>query len=147
MAKLPKGTKPLPNPVGTAPGVKAKVEGTFLMALPGVPSEMEAIFNQSVAPLLRKEAGKVAFFEKSIYADNIMESTLAPLVDQTMHENPYVYIKSHPKGEEKKPHLEIHFSTTAKHSKTAENRLGKAIAHLSELIRKNRGKIKTGTID
>jgi molybdenum cofactor synthesis domain-containing protein len=147
MATLPKGTKPLPNPAGTAPGVKAKVEGTFLIALPGVPSEMEAIFNQSVAPLLRKEAGKVAFFEKSIYADNIMESTLAPLVDQTMHENPYVYIKSHPKGEEKKPHLEIHFSTTAKHSKTAENRLGKAIAHLSELIRKNRGKIKTGTID
>jgi molybdopterin-biosynthesis enzyme MoeA-like protein len=103
---------------------------------------MEAIFDESVAPLLKKEAGKVAFFEVSIYADNIMESTLAPLIDQTMHDNPYVYIKSHPKGEEKKPHLEIHFSTTTKDSKTARDRLGKAIIQLSELIQRNNGKIK-----
>jgi molybdenum cofactor synthesis domain-containing protein len=142
MAKLPESAEPLPNSVGTAPGVMMKVKGTFLIALPGVPSEMEAIFDESVAPLLKKEAGKVAFFETSIYADNIMESTLAPLIDQTMHDSPYVYIKSHPKGEEKKPHLEIHFSTTAKDSKTAKDRLGKAIIQLSELVRKNNGKIK-----
>jgi nicotinamide-nucleotide amidase len=142
MAKLPESAEPLPNPVGTAPGVKMKVKETFLIALPGVPSEMEAIFDESVASLLRKEAGKVAFFERSIYADNIMESTLAPLVDQTMHDNPYVYIKSHPKGEEKKPHLEIHFSTTAQDSKTANDHLGKAVIQLSELVRKNNGKIR-----
>jgi translation initiation factor 2 alpha subunit (eIF-2alpha) len=59
-----------------------------------------------------------------------------------MHDNPYVYIKSHPKGEEKKPHLEIHFSTTAKDSKTAKHRLEKAITQLSELVQKNNGKIK-----
>ena len=142
MAKLPESAEPLPNPVGTAPGIMLNVEKTFLVALPGVPSEMEAIFDESVGPLLKKEAGKVAFFETSIYADNIMESTLAPLIDQTMHDSPYVYIKSHPKGEEKKPHLEIHFSTTAKDSKTAKDRLGKAIIQLSELVRKNNGKIK-----
>jgi molybdopterin-biosynthesis enzyme MoeA-like protein len=142
MATLPEGAEPLPNPVGTAPGVMMNIKGTFLIALPGVPSEMEAIFDRSVAPLLKKEAGKVSFFETSIYANNIMESTLAPLIDQTMHDNPYVYIKSHPKGEEKKPHLEIHFSTTAKDSKTAKDRLGKAIIQLSELVQKKNGKIK-----
>ena len=142
MAKLPKNAEPLPNPVGTAPGVMVKVDGTFLIALPGVPSEMEAIFDESVAPLLKKEAGEAAFFETSIYTYGIMESTLAPLIDQTMHDNPYVYIKSHPKGEEKKPHLEIHFSTTAKDSKTAKDRLEKATIQLSELVRKNNGKIK-----
>jgi molybdopterin-biosynthesis enzyme MoeA-like protein len=142
MAKLPESAEPLPNPVGTAPGIIMKVERTSLIALPGVPSEMEAIFDESVASLLKKEAGKVAFFEKSIYADGIMESTLAPLIDQTMHDNPYVYIKSHPKGEEEKPHLEIHFSTTAKDSKTAKDRLEKAIIQLSELVQKNNGKIK-----
>jgi len=123
------------------------VEGAILIALPGVPSEMEAIFDESVAPLLKKEAGNVAFFETSIYADGIMESTLAPLVDQTMHDNPYVYIKSHPKGEEKKPHLEIHFSTTAKNSKTAKKRLEKAIIHLSELVQKNNGRVKFQNIN
>jgi len=142
MATLPKGAEPLPNPVGTAPGVMMKVEGTFLIALPGVPSEMEAIFEESVAPLLKKEAGKVALFETSIYADGIMESTLAPLIDQVMHDNPYVYIKSHPKGEEKKPHIEIHFTTTAKSSKTARNSLEKSVIQISELIEEKGGKIK-----
>jgi molybdopterin-biosynthesis enzyme MoeA-like protein len=142
MAKLPESAEPLPNPVGTAPGIILKAKGTFLVALPGVPSEMEAIFDESVRPLLKKRAGKVAFFEKSIYADGIMESTLAPFIDQTMHDNPFVYVKSHPKGEEKKPHLEIHFSTTAKDSKTAKGRLEKAIIQLSELVRKSNGKIK-----
>ena len=142
MATLPEGAKPLPNPVGTAPGVLVELENTFLIALPGVPSEMEAIFEESVAPLLRKEASNLMFFEASIYADKIMESTLAPLIDKTMHDNPYIYIKSHPKGEEKKPHIEIHFSTTAKNSQTAKNRLGKAIVQLSELIEKSGGKVK-----
>jgi len=145
MATIPKGAEPLPNPVGTAPGVMMKVDGTLLIALPGVPSEMEAIFEVSVAPLLKKEAGEAMFFETSIYADNIMESTLAPLIDQTMHDNPYVYIKSHPKGEEKKPHIEIHFSTTAKDSNTARNRLGKAMVQLSELVQKDGGKIREST--
>jgi molybdenum cofactor synthesis domain-containing protein len=141
MAKLPESTEPLPNPVGTAPGVIKTVKGTILIALPGVPSEMEAIFERSIAPLLRKEAGKIAFFEKSIYADNIMESSLAPLIDKTMRENPCVYIKSHPKGEEKKPHIELHFSTTAKDSINAKKRLEKVMIQLSELVEKNGGKL------
>jgi len=142
MATLPERAEPLPNPIGTAPGVMIKVEETFLIALPGVPPEMEAIFEESVVPLFRKEAGEITFFETSIYADGIMESALAPLIDKVMHDNLYVYIKSHPRGEEKKPHIEIHFSTTTKNSKTAKNRLGKTIIQLSELVQKNGGKIK-----
>jgi molybdopterin-biosynthesis enzyme MoeA-like protein len=142
MATLPEGTQPLPNPVGTAPGVMMAVDGTLLIALPGVPSEMEAIFEDSVVPILKKKAGKVAFIERSIYADNIMESSLAPLIDKTMHTCPHVYIKSHPKSEEKKPHIELHFSTTARDSIAAQKRLEQAIAQLSELIEKNGGKIR-----
>ena len=85
------------------------------------------------------------FFETSIYVDNIMESSLAPLIDKTMHDNPYVYIKSHPKGEEKKPYIEIHFSTTAENSKIAKDRIGKAIIQLSELVQKSGGKIRTSS--
>lgn len=143
MTKLPEGAEPLPNPVGTAPGVRLTVNGTDIIALPGVPAEMEAIFESCLVTMFKKEAEGLMFFEASIYADKIMESTLAPLIDLTMHNNPYVYIKSHPKGEEKKPHIEIHFSTTAKDSKTAKDRLGKAIIQLSELIKKKGGKVKT----
>ncbi|MGB9676152.1 MAG: nicotinamide mononucleotide deamidase-related protein [Candidatus Bathyarchaeales archaeon] len=141
MAKLPENSKPLPNPVGTAPGVILEVDGIVLIALPGVPSEMEAIFEGSVMPLLKERAGDVTFYEASIYVSSIMESTLAPLIDKTMHDNPHVYIKSHPKGEEKKPHIELHFSTTAKDSKTAKDRVGKALIQLSELVKKEGGKV------
>ncbi|MEM3443038.1 MAG: nicotinamide mononucleotide deamidase-related protein [Candidatus Bathyarchaeia archaeon] len=142
MATLPEGAEPLPNPVGTAPGVQIIIDETFLIALPGVPSEMEAIFEQSISPLLKKEAEGNMFFETSIYTEGIPESTLAPLIDQAMHDNPYVYIKSHPKGVEKKPHIELHISTTAKDSKIARERLGKTIAQLTELVQKSGGKIK-----
>jgi len=141
MATIPRGAKPLLNPVGTAPGMIVKANETFLVALPGVPMEMETIFEKSIVPLLRKEAD-VSFYETSVYVENIMESTLAPLIDETMHSNPFIYIKSHPKGEERKPHIEIHFSTTAKDSKTAKDRLGKAIIQLSELIEKKGGTVK-----
>jgi molybdopterin-biosynthesis enzyme MoeA-like protein len=71
-----------------------------------------------------------------------MESTLAPLIDKVMHDNTCVYIKSHPKGEENIPHIELHFSTTAKDSRTGKSRLGEAIIQLSELIEKNGGKVR-----
>ena len=142
MAKLPEGSKPLPNPVGTAPGVETKVGGTFLIALPGVPSEMDAIFEESVAPLIKKEAGVTVFFERSVFADGIMESALAPLIDEVMHDNSCVYIKSHPKGQEKKPHLEVHFSTTTKNHETARKCVDVAVAQLSQLIEENGGTIR-----
>jgi nicotinamide-nucleotide amidase len=149
MATLPQGAQPLHNAVGTAPGVMLKVGKTLLLALPGVPPEMEAIFEESVAPLLKKAAGKITFFETSLYADNVVESALAPLIDRAMHDNPYVYVKSHvyaknpPESMEKKrPHIELHLSTTSKDSKTAHKLLERTVAELSELIEKNGGTVK-----
>jgi len=122
MAMLPESAEPLCNSVGTAPGVLIEAKGAFLIALPGVPSEMKVIFEESVVPLLKKQAGDLTFFETSIFAGSIMESTLAPLIDKVMHDNASVYIKSHPKGEENIPHIELHFSTTAKDSRTGKSR-------------------------
>jgi nicotinamide-nucleotide amidase len=141
MATIPRKTQPVHNPVGTAPGVRASLDGTILIALPGVPSEMEAIFEETVAPLLRQASGEMTFHEKSVYADNIMESTLAPLIDRVMHDNPDVYIKSHPRGEENKPHMEIHFSIKARGTERPEEKLQEAIAQLSNLIARSDGKV------
>jgi len=141
MAKLPEGAKPLPNPVGTAPAVLIEHKSITIVALPGVPSEMEAIFDEFVAPLLKKAAGNATFFETSLYALGIMESVIAPLIDQVMHDNPYVYIKSHPSREgEQKPRLELHLTTTAKDLKLAKNRVGKALIEITELVQQKGGK-------
>jgi nicotinamide-nucleotide amidase len=141
MATIPEEAAPVPNPVGTAPAVRLDVEGTTLIALPGVPREMEAIFEESIEPLLRQASGGISFHEKSIYANDIMESNLAPLIDQVMHDNPSIYIKSHPKGRENMPHMEIHLSTSAKEKEQPEETLRKAETQLSKLIVKNGGKI------
>jgi molybdopterin-biosynthesis enzyme MoeA-like protein len=141
MATLPEGTQAILNPVGTAPGVRVDVDGTVLIVLPGVPKEMEAIFEASVAPLLRQAAGDVGFFELSIYADNIMESVLAPFIDKVMHDNPIIYIKSHPKGRENKPRMELHLSTTMKPSETPQTSLSKAAVELAGLITRAGGEV------
>ena len=86
MATLPKKAKPVNNPIGTAPGVRSDVHGTVLFILPGVPVEMEAIFNETIAPLIKQSVGDKVFCERSIFADNIMESRLAPLIDLVMNE-------------------------------------------------------------
>ena len=142
MAKLPKGARPLFNPVGTAPGITIQYRGITVVALPGVPSEMKAIFDNSVAPLLKQVAGDVTFFETSMEATKVIESEMAPLIDQVMHDNPYVYIKSHPKGAERIPRIEFHFSATAKKSVVARKRVTKAFVQLSELIEEKGGKIR-----
>ena len=141
MATLPEGTQPILNPVGTAPGVRVDIGGTVLILVPGVPKEMEAIFEASVVPLLRQAAGDVRFYELSIYADNIMESVLAPLIDTVMLDNPHVYIKSHPKGRENKPHMELHLSATGKPSQNPQEKLSKAALELSGLIEKAGGEV------
>ena len=142
MAKLPEGSNPLPNPIGTAPAVIAEHENVTVIALPGVPSEMKSIFDESVAPLLKQAAHGVTFFETSIESATVMESEMAPLIDRVMHSNPHVYIKSHPKGTERVPRIEFHLSTTAKDSSTARQRVTQALLELSQLIQGKGGKIK-----
>jgi molybdenum cofactor synthesis domain-containing protein len=141
MATLPEKAEPIPNAVGTAPGVRLDLEETMMIVLPGVPSEMEAIFHETVVSLLKQASGDSGFCEKSIYADGIMESTLAPLIDKVMRDNPGVYIKSHPKGRENRPHIEIHVSITAREAEKSEEKLQKAIMHLSSEIGKIGGKV------
>jgi nicotinamide-nucleotide amidase len=52
-ADFPKGAEILPNPAGTAPGFGVRLGDCSLFFLPGVPREMEIIFEQHVAPRIR----------------------------------------------------------------------------------------------
>ena len=97
MAILPQGAIPLPNPQGSAPGVLLECRETKLIALPGVPREMKAIFSGSVEPLIRDVSQNLNYFEKSLIVEGIGESNLSPLIDRVMNGNPGVYVKSHPR--------------------------------------------------
>jgi nicotinamide-nucleotide amidase len=141
MATIPEYSKIIRNPVGTAPGIRVDVGASILLALPGVPREMEAIFEESIKPRLLEAGGNVTFYELSIYLENIMESVLAPLIDKVMADNRPVYIKSHPKGKENKPYMELHLSIYGESSENLEKTLGKAAVELSALINKAGGRV------
>lgn len=53
-ALFPRGAEPLANPIGTAPGIWMTIGRAAVAALPGVPSEMKRMFQDQVAPRLRR---------------------------------------------------------------------------------------------
>jgi len=53
-AMRPRGTLWIENPLGSAPGLLVDLDGGLLAVLPGVPSEMRAMFANTVAPRLRQ---------------------------------------------------------------------------------------------
>jgi nicotinamide-nucleotide amidase len=52
-ALFPEGAEPLPNRVGTAPGIWMELGPTTFACLPGIPSEMRVMFHEQVLPRLR----------------------------------------------------------------------------------------------
>jgi len=51
-ALFPQGSEPLPNRVGTAPGIWMTHGSSTFASLPGVPSEMKVMFHEQVVPRL-----------------------------------------------------------------------------------------------
>jgi nicotinamide-nucleotide amidase len=93
MAVLPRGATPLDNKTGGAPGVLLKRDSAYIICLPGVPKELEWIFDNITIPLLKKHV-EGAFRDKIIHLPLKDESILAPIIDEVMKEAPDVYIKS-----------------------------------------------------
>lgn len=53
-AYIPVGATPIHNPVGTAPAFLTEQDGCLIISLPGVPREMEYLYENAVVPALRK---------------------------------------------------------------------------------------------
>src|SRR3972149_3774480 len=59
-AEYPRGAEMIPNAKGTAPGLRLRIGGCWVFALPGVPQEMLAMVDEHVVPFLVAEAGEGA---------------------------------------------------------------------------------------
>ncbi|MHC4987483.1 MAG: molybdopterin-binding protein [Planctomycetota bacterium] len=53
-AYIPAGAAILDNPIGTAPGFRARKKGCDIVAMPGVPAEMKQMFTDHVLPFLEQ---------------------------------------------------------------------------------------------
>ena len=56
-AYIPKGSSPILNPMGTAPGFCLELNGKMLLALPGVPRELKFLTKEAVLPILKERFG------------------------------------------------------------------------------------------
>jgi nicotinamide-nucleotide amidase len=74
---VPRGADVLPNPVGTAPGLRFSENGKFMFVLPGVPYEMKEIIDGSVIPFLAPLAGEQVIRHRTLLTTGIPESFLA----------------------------------------------------------------------
>ena len=53
-ALFPKGSKLIPNPLGTAMGAFLELEEVLFATLPGVPAEMHRMFEETLEPIIRE---------------------------------------------------------------------------------------------
>ena len=97
-ARLPAGSRPIENPLGGAPGFA--LENVFV--LPGLPAEMEAMFD-AVAEDFRR--GEPIGTWRRLYSTR--ESTIAPLLVEAGERWPGVHVGSYPTFPVDGPRVEV----------------------------------------
>jgi len=138
MAMLPKGAKAIQNPVGTAPAVMLTNNNVDFLILPGVPTELKTIFIDNITGLIKKKSAASYFYETSFIINGLLESQIAPLIDEVLAEINQVYIKSHAQTGEgnMEGFLELHFTAQSIKQKTGENRIMQALILMNRLLSK-----------
>lgn len=141
MANLPVGAQPITNPLGTAPGIHAVSGRSAIFALPGVPAEMRAMFSQTVLPAASMLAEEL-FSERSLLLEGIPESSLSPILDRWRQSNPGIYVKSHPRGREAVPTLEVHLSAMGKDLEALASLLDRGELSFRALVEQGGGHVR-----
>ncbi|MFX0048608.1 MAG: molybdopterin-binding protein [Candidatus Hermodarchaeota archaeon] len=137
MSYLPQGSIPLPNIRGTAPGVKLIEAQTSIFVLPGVPTEMKAMFLNVIKPILREKRGK--FIEKGLIFTGIGESQIAPYTTELEKKYPQLWIKTHPKIGLS---LEVEISITGFNVENGDEIAEQALDEIRQIILDLNGKIR-----
>ncbi|HKU81557.1 MAG TPA: competence/damage-inducible protein A [Candidatus Tumulicola sp.] len=98
-AELPRGSRVLDNPYGTAPGFVAfGRDGKFVACMPGVPAEMRPMLRDRLVPFLRERFGShEAIFTRVIRTVGIGESEIDRRIDDLFRagENPKIAVLAH----------------------------------------------------
>ncbi|MHA1972045.1 MAG: competence/damage-inducible protein A [Candidatus Hodarchaeales archaeon] len=136
MAYLPKGSEPIFNPVGTAPGISIMLQEAklWIISLPGVPREMEAMY-KIIEPRLKKlkDQEDVDYYSESLIVSYKDESLLAPILTKVRARHD-VWIKSLPETYQQKKKIKLILSYTSDQKGLAKKRVEDAKAYFLQLI-------------
>lgn len=130
MARIPRGSTPIQNPVGSAPSIliDTKIDSnisstvlssyTKIICLPGVPKELEAIFLESVLPKMKLILGYFHIIETNHEIAGVSEAMLAPILLRIVQSfsDDSIYLKTHPRGftKDSKPKIRIQIVSKGK---------------------------------
>jgi nicotinamide-nucleotide amidase len=79
-ALVPRGATVLPNPNGTAPGLKMEQDGKLVVLLPGPPRENQPMFDHYVFPELEKMSRGVRIAKRLLKVVGIGESAMDDMI-------------------------------------------------------------------
>ncbi len=90
-AMVPRGATVLHNDCGTAPGLMLEREGKMMILMPGVPREMEAMWQNAALPILRERSERT-LVSRNVHLFGIGESAAESILIDMMNEgvNPTV---------------------------------------------------------
>jgi len=131
-AEVPVGAIVLPNKNGTAPGLWMEKNGKTLVALQGVPFEMQAILTESVILLLKqKYKGTHTVVHKNILTSGVGESMLAQKIEEWENALPkdvsLAYLPS--PGQ-----VLLRLTARAENEELAEKKLAEQVPNLTKII-------------
>jgi nicotinamide-nucleotide amidase len=135
MALLPRSAEPLANRVGGAPGVVLTAAHSTIVSLPGVPAELQGIFESSLQPILQTIFGESVYLEKIAMVDCKDESVLAPLLESVSDEHTKVYIKSRAKRFGTDVTFSVTFSAAGNSKGEVEHEIESALQGAEQLLR------------
>jgi nicotinamide-nucleotide amidase len=81
LAMIPEGAEILPNPLGSAVGLRMSKGSSSLYVLPGVPGEMRAIFEGSIEPAVLGLEGRAPIRIKVLRTTGLAESRIAEMLE------------------------------------------------------------------
>ena len=83
-AMLPRGSRAIPNPVGTAVGVAVQIGRTPVYCMPGVPGEMALMLGEEVMPEWRVEAPERVMRLRTVRMFGVPESVVGDRLEDLM---------------------------------------------------------------
>ena len=96
-AYLPRSSRMIPNPIGTAPGFIVEDARGVIITMPGVPREMERMMTEQVIPYLQEKMGEsLVIVTRVIHTAGIGESAIDNMIGHLMtRSNPTVGLAAH----------------------------------------------------
>ncbi|MFL6214902.1 MAG: competence/damage-inducible protein A [Blastocatellia bacterium] len=132
-ALVPHGATPLPNPNGTAPGLRMDQDGKLIVLLPGPPRENQPMFDTYVMPELEKLSRGVRISKRLLKVTGIGESQLddkiAPIYQAYTNPTTTILFTD--------SEIELHLTATAESRARAESLAEELADKLEEAIGEN----------